>query len=174
MDMAPEPLGLARGEVRLVPYDPRWPGMYERAARELSAALGPQVCAVDHIGSTAIPGLDAKPVVDLIAGVPNLQLSESFFPIVAGVGYEHRHLDTVPGRLYFIKGPENARTHSLSVCEHDSVHWTLRLRFRDRLRQDPVLAARYQALKHRLAEAFPGDRLAYTEGKTAFIEAVVR
>ena len=92
-----------------------------------------------------------------MASVTSLELPDSFFASMAGIGCEHRCTDTVPGRLYFMKGPESARTHSVAICEKDSPYGFLRISFRDRLRADPRPAQDYRALKHRLAAEFPQD-----------------
>ena len=152
-----------------MPHDPRWAQLFETAAAELFQLLGSRVTAVEHIGSTAVSGLDAKPVLDIMASVSSLHLPESFFEDIQTIGYQHRPMDTVTGRLFFAKGPENCRTHNLSVCEKGSTFWKSHILFRDRLRSDLSLAARYAALKHELAKRFPDDRLAYTQAKERFI-----
>jgi GrpB-like predicted nucleotidyltransferase (UPF0157 family) len=166
-------LGLPRNEVRLVKHDPRWAQLYELAAAALRECLGERLRGIEHIGSTAIPGVDAKPILDLMAAVPCLNLPDEVFSDLGNIGYQHRNLDTVPGRLFFAKGPEIARTHHLSVCEVGSPFWSSHLAFRDALRGDEQLAQEYAALKRRLAQQFPYDRLAYTEAKEGFILSVI-
>lgn len=166
-------LGLARGDVRLVGHDPRWAQLYELAAAELKGCLGQQIQAIEHIGSTAVAGLDSKPIIDLMAAVPSLDLSDQIFLALKQIGYEHRFLDTVAGRLFFVKGPENNRTHNLAICEVGSDFWNAHLAFRDALRADQRLAEQYSALKHSLAQQYPHDRVAYTDAKEAFIISVI-
>jgi GrpB-like predicted nucleotidyltransferase (UPF0157 family) len=166
-------LGLPRDEVRLVKHHPRWAQLYELAAADLRHCLGGRVRGIEHIGSTAIPGIDAKPILDLMAAVPCLKLSDELLSDLGNIGYQHRNLDAVPGRLFFAKGPETARTHNLSVCEVGSPFWISHLAFRDALRGNERLAQEYAALKRRLALQFPHNRLAYTEAKEGFILSVI-
>lgn len=166
-------LGLSPHEVRLVPHDPRWLALYEHAAAELRACLGKRVSDIEHIGSTAIPGLEAKPILDLMAAVVTLPVSEDSRRDLRDIGYEHRDRDPVPGRLFFVRGPESARTHSLSVCEVGSSFWLSHIAFRDALKADDRLTKEYAALKRRLAQQFPQDRLRYTDAKAPFIRSVI-
>jgi GrpB-like predicted nucleotidyltransferase (UPF0157 family) len=167
------PLGLARGKVCVVPHDPRWSALYQSAEADLQACLGAWIVAIEHVGSTAVAGLDAKPILDLMIAVRSLRLPSEVFAQLSNLGYEHRDQDSVPGRLFFVKGPEATRTHYLSICESDSPFWTSHLAFRDKLRADKSLAADYARLKHQLAEQFPDDRGAYTTAKESFIHAVM-
>jgi GrpB-like predicted nucleotidyltransferase (UPF0157 family) len=127
------------------------------------------VHGVEHIGSTAIPGLDAKPINDIMAGVASLDVSKEFIADLQGIRYQHRNSDTVPGRLFFAKGPASDRTHNLSVCETGSTFWVGRIAFRDALRNNPEWAREYGTLKRRLAQRYPHNRLAYTQAKEPFI-----
>jgi GrpB-like predicted nucleotidyltransferase (UPF0157 family) len=145
------PLGLPRGKVSVVSHDPRWGEL---------------------IGSTAVAGLDAKPILDLMLAMRSLQVPRDVFRKLSDIGYEHRAADPVPDRLFFAKGDEGARTHYLSICEFESAFWTSHIDFRDRLRADNRLAREYAALKHELAERFPDDRSAYTNAKECFIRSV--
>jgi GrpB-like predicted nucleotidyltransferase (UPF0157 family) len=173
----PEPnesvLGVPRTDVRLAPYDPRWVELYGVAVSELRDCLGRRMTAVEHIGSTAIPGLTAKPIIDIMAGVSTFDLSKEIIADLQGIGYEHRNSDTVLGRLFFAKGSESNRTHNLSVCEAGSQFWLGRVAFRDALRTNKEWAQQYAALKQRLAQQYPHNRLAYTEAKEPFILSVV-
>jgi GrpB-like predicted nucleotidyltransferase (UPF0157 family) len=166
-------LGLPRHEVRLVEHDPRWAQLYDLAAADLRHCLGERVRGIEHIGSTAIPGIDAKPILDLIAAVPCVNLSDKEISDLGNIGYQHRNLDTVPGRLFFAKGLETARTHYLSVCEVGSPFWISHLAFRDALRGNERLAQEYAALKRRLAQQFPHNRFAYNDAKQGFILSII-
>lgn len=169
----PPPLGLARKTVQLVAYDDRWPQLFEFELDLLRERLGTEICDVAHIGSTAIPGMDAKPVLDLMIALPSLRVSATIYAALSELGYEHRPLDTVVDRLFFAKGPPERRTHNLSACERDSRFWKVHIQFRDRLRADPSIAQAYVELKRQLARQFPFDRLAYTNGKERFVERIV-
>ena len=166
-------LGVPRTDVRLVPYDPRWIELYRIAASKLRDCLGHRMTAVEHIGSTAIPGLTAKPIIDIMAGVSTFDLSKELIAVLQGIGYEHRNSDTVLGRLFFAKGSESNRTHNFSVCEAGSEFWLGRVAFRDALRTNKELAQQYATLKQRLAQQHPHNRLAYTEAKEPFILSVM-
>jgi GrpB-like predicted nucleotidyltransferase (UPF0157 family) len=166
-------LGLARKTVQLAQYDTQWPALFEREAALIRDHLGPDILEIAHVGSTAVPGLDAKPIIDLMAGVAVLRISWSLFAQLADLGYEHRPLDTVPDRLFFAKNSDDLRTHNLSVCELGSSFWLSHLKFRDRLRSDDRIAKAYVELKRALAEKFPHDRVAYTDAKDQFIATAI-
>jgi len=159
--------------IALSDYDPAWPDLFERErlllAEQLAAWLtGP----IEHIGSTAVPGLCAKPVVDIMAGVPTLEGSRPAIPAAAPLGYIY-----FPYRAevmhWFCKPSPAVRTHHLHLVPIGSKLWEDRLLFRDRLRGDPAAAAEYAALKAALAERYRTDREAYTEAKTPFIARIL-
>lgn len=165
-------LGLARGTVRLAPHDARWAELYRDEEARLRAALEGVLVDVQHFGSTSIPGIRAKPILDILAGVPDRDDVFARRPQLQALGYGYVPGAGVPGHHVFGKG--EPRTHLLHVVEHGSRAWTENLWFRDRLRADPALAAEYDALKLRLAEAHPGDRARYTEEKGAFVQRIRR
>ena len=166
-------LGLDRTRVAVVPYDPAWPVLFEEEAARLHAVLGDRILLIEHVGSTSVPGLDAKPILNLIAAVASLEEAEGLAPLLRGAGHEQKPDTDNPDRLYFVRGPAELRTHHLSLAEPGSAFWRQQVRFRDLLRADPTLAAEYARLKHALAERHPGDRLAYAAGKQPFIEAAL-
>lgn len=129
--------------------------------------------AIEHVGSTSVPGLAAKPILDLAAGVPNLADAEALFPALQTLGYAHKADPEIPERLYLVKGPPERRTHHLSLAEPTSRFWRGHLRFRDLLRADAALATAYARLKLALARRHPDDRPAYQDGKQAFIDAAL-
>lgn len=167
-------LGLSRAEVRVAPHHPAWARLFADEAARLRTALGNAVIDVEHIGSTSVPGLAAKPILDLAASIPSLADAPALVPALRRLGYEHKPDPEIPERMYFVKGPPERRTHHLSLAEPGSRFWRTHLGFRDRLRADPELAAAYARLKHELAARHPGDRLAYTSGKESFIRSVLR
>ena len=162
-------LGLTHKTVLLVPYDAQWPALFEREANLIREHVKPDIREIVHIGSTAIPGLDAKPIIDLMAGIADLRAPWSLFVRLADLGYEHRPLDTVSDRHFFAKDTHGLRTHNLSVCVWGSPFWASHLKFRDRLRSDELVAKAYAKLKRELANRFPDDRVAYTNAKDHFI-----
>ena len=166
-------IGLPRGEVRVVPYQPGWKELYQEEAKLLRSVLKDRVLHLEHIGSTAIVGLDAKPIIDLMVAVHNLNETRILLPDLEQLGYEFRPDEPLPDRLYFAKGPREVRTHHLSITEFSSAFYTNQLLFRDYLRAHPSVAEEYRELKKNLAELYPTQRPLYTEGKTAFVERVL-
>lgn len=161
-------------EVEVSEYDPRWPVLFAEEADRLRQALGDALVAVEHVGSTSIAGLPAKPVIDILVGVRALGEGEQAVPALEALGYEYRGENGIPSRLFFRKGPvQYRRTHHLHLVETGHEQWASMLSFRDYLRAHPDEARRYEALKHALAHQFRGDRRAYTEGKTKFVRAAL-
>lgn len=163
--------GLARGLVILAEPAPEWAGLYAEEAARISAALGPAVVAIEHYGSTSIPGIKAKPIIDLLVGMPRLDDALNHIAAMAALGYDHAAHAGVPDHHVFGRGA--ARTHLAHFVEHEGSSWFECLRFRDRLRADPGLAQAYERLKVELAARHPQDRAAYTAGKTAFVAGVL-
>lgn len=149
-------------------YDPTWPAEFERLRARVSA-LGELALHIEHVGSTAVQGLAAKPVIDLVIVVQPTDIQEAIAQLAA-LGYVHKGNLGVEGREAF-DWPEGESRHHLYVCHLDSEELRAQLAFRDRLRADAALATEYAALKRRLAARFPNDRTAYTEAKTEFVSA---
>jgi GrpB-like predicted nucleotidyltransferase (UPF0157 family) len=167
------PIGMAHGTVELVPYDDRWPALFQSEAALLQTGLEGQVGRIAHIGSTAIRGMDAKPIIDLMVEVPSLRAPSLFYWSLSRYGYALVAEDDVPDRLFFVKLTQGQPTHHLSACEAQSNFWYSHLSFRDRLRADPSLAQEYAVLKRQLALDHANDRAAYTRGKESFIASVL-
>ena len=129
------------------------------------------VAAIEHVGSTAVPGLAAKSIIDIIVGVRELAAGDRCVHPLEGIEYEYLGEAGIPGRLYFRKG--QPRTYHLHMVEHRSEFWERHLLFRDLLRERPAVAREYEALKRELAVQYRTDRLAYTEAKTPFIESAL-
>ena len=168
-------------EVAVVPYDPRWPEMFRREKEHLLSCLpNDLIRRVEHFGSTAVPGLAAKPVVDVLVEVTDLRATRvRIAPVLEAQGYDYfwrptHGDDGPPFYAWFIKRDSGTgiRTHHLHMVEAGFVeHWD-RLLFRDYLAARPQVALQYQRLKLDLASAYPHDRVAYTRGKTEFIVRV--
>jgi len=174
--VGPPGLGLERKIVRLVAYDPRWPKWFAAEASRLRDALGNRIGETVHIGSTAIPDLPAKPILDMMASVKNLTEAERLTPELRALGYEWgpRDMEDVPDRRYFVRRREDgASTHHLSLAMKTSHCWRSQLAFRDWLRANPDVRNAYARLKRELAAKFPADRHAYIGGKTAFVRQVL-
>lgn len=163
-------LGLASGTVVLAPHDPAWAGAFADEAGRIRAALDARPAEVAHVGSTAVPGLSAKPILDLMVGVaPDRDVAAYVAPLQA-IGYAYRGEHGLPGRHYFVRDDASGRrTHHLHLVATDGAIWRAHLAFRDALRASPERRAAYEALKRDLATRHVGERLAYTEGKAAFI-----
>jgi GrpB-like predicted nucleotidyltransferase (UPF0157 family) len=160
-------------EVRVVPYDDEWPRRFEAERAVLEDVLEPWLeGGVHHVGSTAVPGLAAKPIIDMIAGVRELEEARAAFEPLARVSYRyHPHR---PGIAHhFAKPSQAAATHGLHLTEPGSDLWNERLAFRDALREDRQVAAEYQELKLSLARSHPTDVAAYTAAKRSFVARVL-
>ena len=143
-------LGLPADAVELVPYDDRWPALYESESALLRTALAGQIESIAHVGSTSILGMHAKPVIDLMVSVASLRAPSLLYWALGRYGYALQGDDPVGDRLFFIKEMQEQPTHHLSVCEFSSDFWSTHLAFRDRLRADANLADDYLQLKRRL------------------------
>ena len=173
---------LVQEQVAIAPYDPRWPAAFAAERAHLLALLPPDLIRrVEHFGSTAVPGLSAKPIIDILVEVTDLEATKArIVQILDAQCYEYLWRPThgddgPPFYAWFIKrdAATGARTHHIHMVESSfSDHWR-RLLFRDYLIAHPEVAREYEALKHRLAADHQSDRVAYTRGKTAFIEAVM-
>ena len=159
--------------VTVVRYDPTWPDLYERERVLIARALGDLAVAIEHVGSTAVPELGAKPIIDITLGIHRLADGEKCIRPLEGLGYEYRGDGEIPGRHYFRKFTRGERTHHLNIVEHEGDFWARHILFRDYLREQPQEAQDYYDLKVRLAERFGTDRLGYTEAKTEFIESAL-
>lgn len=155
----------------IVDYDPAWPLEFERVRDRAAAALGDVALAVEHVGSTAVPGLAAKPVIDLVVVVEPDRVQEAVERLSA-IGYVHEGNLGVEGREAFAAPEGEPRHHHhLYVSPTDSEELRAQLAFRNRLRADQGLAAEYEVLKRELAVTFRDDRPGYTEAKTKFVTA---
>jgi GrpB-like predicted nucleotidyltransferase (UPF0157 family) len=158
--------------VEIAPYDPAWPARFEEEANLLRQALAPWLTGpIEHIGSTAVPGIAAKPVIDIIAGVRTLEESRPAIAAATGLGYCY-----FPYRPdiehWFCKPSPAFRTHHLHLIAVGTTQWLRPLAFRDYLRDHSNVAAEYEALKRRLALEHHFDREAYTQAKHPFIDRI--
>ena len=158
--------------VRVTPYDPAWTRAYEEEAERIRQALDGLLLEIHHIGSTAVPGLAAKPVIDLLPVVRDIEAVDARNPAMEALGYECMGEFGIPGRRYFRKGGDD-RTHQAHVFGADSRRDIRRhLAVRDYLRAHPAAAAAYGRLKAVLAARFPEDIGAYCDGKDALVRAL--
>ena len=161
-------------DVSLHAYDPEWPQRFEIERARLLALLPGTFLDVQHIGSTAVPGLIAKPVIDLLAGVASMDVARALGAVLCTSGYttSAEFNATLTDRQWFMRWADGHRTHHLHVVVHGGPVWAQRLCFRDARRADPALAWNYAALKTELAAKYPADREAYTEAKASFVRSV--
>lgn len=155
--------------IRIVAYNPEWPARFERERALLERAIGDWVKGgVHHVGSTAVPGLDAKPVIDILVGVESLESSRECIAVLAELEYAYAPYLSEEMHWFCKPGPER-RTHHLHLVPCGSRRYRDELAFRDALRADHALAAEYAALKRPLARELGDDRDAYTDAKSVFI-----
>lgn len=163
--------------VRLHDYDPSWPALYGDEAKLLRNTLAPDLVAIEHIGSTSVPGMAAKPVIDLLAAVTDYGRFPSIVQRLGSVGYVYTPESEAddPDRRVFRKGPADIsqlRTHHLHLTTTGSRYWRRMVAFRDHLRRHPEDATAYVDLKRALAARHAADPAAYTAGKHEFVTAV--
>lgn len=158
--------------IRIVGYDPRWPKAAEAELRRIREALRTVATRLEHVGSTAVPGLAAKPILDLQLSVADVWARSRYAELLAALGYLFVPDPASPDYHFFAKPPERPRSHHLHVCEAGSKHESRHVAVRDFLRGHPDEAAAYAALKRDLVARAPEDRLAYIEGKDAYVTAL--
>ena len=160
--------------VIIVDYDPRWPLLFEEEKKLILEIARHKVLAVEHIGSTAVHGLAAKPIIDMMAGVHGSSDADECLPLLARVGYDHVTPEPDNQEWFYClgKGPHSVGYH-LHLIRYRSNHWNKHLLFRDYLRKHPDIAKQYEEVKKRMAEKLGSERETYTESKTSFIESVL-
>lgn len=162
-------------QVQLVDYQDTWPAQFRSVADALHSVFADPRTVIEHIGSTSVPGLCSKPVLDILLGVTSLAEVEAVLPALASAGFVYRreYEQDIPDRRYFIRPPSKHPRIHLHGVVLGGLLWTQHLRFRDRLRQDSDLRESYAALKKDLAVRYAADKAAYTEAKAPFIEHVL-
>jgi GrpB-like predicted nucleotidyltransferase (UPF0157 family) len=158
--------------VRIVDYDPAWPTLAEAELDRIKEALGDVAVRLEHVGSTAVPGLAAKPVLDLQLSVAAIEPRERYVEPLELLGYLFVPAPEPPDFHFFAKPPERPRSHHLHVCGAGTQHEFRHLAVRDFLRTHDLEAARYAALKRQVVAQHPQDRLAYIEGKDEYVAAL--
>ena len=163
---------MKKQKIRVDDYDATWPELYERERQALAEAFGSYALAIEHVGSTSVPGLAAKPVIDIAVGTESYPLPDEVIRRVEALGYEHKGEFGIPRRHYFRKNgpPCVVHVHANEIAGDSYRHHVL---FRDYLRAHPEAAREYQALTRDLAALFVNDFEAYTDSKTAFVQATL-
>lgn len=165
-------IGLKTGTVKLNHYTNQWRRRFHAEARRLRRYTCPSNYFLDHIGSTAVPGLDAKPIIDMSMRIPSLARLSLWIRRMESAGYTYRGEYGLPGRHFFTRG--NPVTHHLHLVAKDSEHGSQWILFRDYLRAHPDEAKKYNDLKKKLAREYSHNRKAYTTAKTPFINAILK
>lgn len=165
-------IGVKRGTVRLEQYDATWPKAFADEEKNLREVFGADL-PIEHIGSTAIPGLLAKPLIDIQVGLPRLHEATRFIPYLEQLGYTYVPERDKADEVFLPKGPTSNRTHYLHIVEIGSKRWINTLTFRDYLRAHEGARDEYAALKQRLVLQYANDRYTYTEAKTKFVEDIL-
>lgn len=173
-------IGLKRGTVILKQHHDEWGKLFKDEKATLEKAFGNIIIAIEHIGSTAMPNISAKPIVDINIGVKSLEVARDMKEKFEKLGYKHRPFtsdkirDDLQWEELYVKGSESKRTHYVHVSVHGGEHWEHDLIFRDYIREHPEEANRYEKLKQNLAAQYAENRGMYTKGKKDYIDSVVK
>lgn len=162
------------GTLNLVPYDPDWPARFEAEAARLRSALNETPTAIEHVGSTAIPGVPGKPVLDVAVAVTSESAADECIKPLKGLGYEYRGpYGDDPRRRYYVRDENGVRVAQIHLYVLPAVGWDEKLAFRDALRNDRALASAYAAEKYRVAKEVAWDKAEYSVAKGPFVERVL-
>lgn len=173
-------LGLKRGTVKLVSHNSKWKEIFQKEKQRLKKTFGNTIIAIEHVGSTAIPSIPAKPILDIDVGVISLKIARDMKKKFEKIGYEHRPF--IPSKTIkelkeqelYVKGSEKSRTHYVHVTVYNSNYWKNDLLLRDYLCENPKRALAYAELKNKLAKKYAGNRMEYTKGKNMFINETIK
>ena len=166
-------IGLKRGVVILRDHNKEWSNLFDKEANLISSKISDYIVDIQHIGSTAIPGTIAKPIIDMAVAIDDLSDVKKIIPLLQKIEYEYRGEQGIPDRHLFVKGDEEFRTHHLHLMLNTSYEWKKHILFRDYLRQHHSEAKQYSELKKKLATEFEFDREKYTNGKEEFILEII-
>ena len=159
--------------VVIAPYRSDWSAQYEKASEEVKEVFGSAILGMEHIGSTSVYGLSAKPIIDFMVGVQDLSVVNPFIEPLRDIRFEHVFHPELPNRRFFRRGERGAGTHHLHIYTFGSDEWNQNLLFRNYLRANSGALKRYEQLKKQLANQYPQDRAAYTKAKHPFITEII-
>jgi len=163
-------LGLKHGENRIVEYCSDWPSLFEEEQERIQSVLGGMVLGIEHFGSTSVPNLPAKPIIDILVGISPIKNWSNCRGPLESLGYDYAEQAGVPDHYIFGIGRNTSeRTHLLHIVEYKGFSWMSNLRFRDALRDDSTLRDEYCRIKRQAVEAIPVGRAEYTDFKTDFV-----
>jgi len=165
-------IGLKRGTVKLSPHHQKWDQAFRKEKSRTLEKLDNSIVAIEHIGSTAIPKIPAKPIIDMSLGVWRLKDAKKFIKPLDALGYHF--YKKFQQQILFARGPDRKRTHYLHVMKYNGAKWKSDLLFREFLLRHPARARAYGALKQKLAKQYPNDREKYTFGKSVFITKTIQ
>ena len=162
--------------VSIVNYNPNWKTNFESEYQLLTASIEEDEVFIEHIGSTSIEGMGAKPIIDMMMGLKNFETSRQHVTAIKAIGYEHvtKHDHLIPNRRYFTKKKDGIKTHHLHVVEYQSEIWNRHLEFRDYLRSNPDARSEYYDLKLNLAKRNWNSGSEYADAKSEFIQAILQ
>jgi len=160
-------------KVQLSTYNPNWEQQYAYEKNRIQEALGERIIGIEHIGSTSIKGLDAKPIIDILVGVQKLDEMTDYVEALTLIDYEYVPKPEFADRKFFRKGLWGQGTCHLHICEFNSGEWIEKILFRDYLRTHPQAANEYALLKKQLATKYQNDRSIYTKEKEPFIRMII-
>ncbi|WP_028547739.1 GrpB family protein [Paenibacillus sp. UNC451MF] len=167
-------MSTAKQEVILSEYDPNWVIQFQQEKADIVSILQDIVIGIEHIGSTSIPGMAAKPIIDIMVGIADLeQLTAAYIDRLNDIGYEHVEHAGFPERKFFRKGERKAGTHHIHIYLYNGEHWKANVGFRNYLRNHPEAALQYAELKKQLKEQHAYNREAYTNAKAPFIQSII-
>lgn len=167
-------LGLKRGIVELLPYTDEWKKLYGKEEKIILSLVKDYIVDIQHVGSTSITSLNAKPIIDIIIGIKTFDYLPIIIEKLEANGYIYRPESGTNERVLFIKGSDDTRTHHIHVVKWNGDEWNNNILFRDYLIRHSEFAKEYSNLKKRLAKEFKNDRNAYTEAKSEFIQDIIR
>lgn len=165
---------MTRANVLIKNYDPNWELQFEEEKGKILSAIPQKIIQIEHIGSTSIKGLGAKPIIDIMIGVTKLEDFEELIQPLSTIDFEYVPKPELTDRRFFRKGLWGQGTCHLHICEHTSKEWIEKLLFRDYLRENPKIAEDYLNLKKSLAKEYQYDRQTYTKKKEPFIREVIK
>ena len=165
-------IGLERGVLRLEPYSSEWSHLYEEEAHRIRRAIGAHILDIQHVGSTAIPGMLSKPIIDIAIAVHSFEQARICIAPLERIGYEYRGEQGIARRHYFVKGDPS--THHIHMHEITLQEWQDYIRFRGALREDKRLAKEYAFLKEKFYSECGNNREAYQDRKAPFITRILK
>ena len=166
-------IGLKRGAVNLVRYNQKWKQVFERESKKIRKIFGKDALKLQHVGSTAIPGMSAKPIIDIVLIIASFRKVKRYEKKLQKIGYYLYKGDSIKERLFFRKGSRERRTHYLHISEVGSGYGENLILFKDYLCENKDAFKRYFELKKKLAKKYPNERKIYTEKKTKLVKAIL-